>query len=38
MIHQGTLPMNVHDVALNEDQTTLYAVGHNKIVILDLRG
>jgi WD40 repeat protein len=38
MIHQGTLPMNVHDLALNEDQTTLYAVGHNKIVVLDLRG
>ncbi len=36
MIHQANLPMHAHDVAFNEDQTCLYAVGHNKIVIMDL--
>jgi WD40 repeat protein len=38
MIHQGNVAMHVHDLAFNEDQTALYAVGHNKIVILDLQG
>jgi WD40 repeat protein len=38
MIHQGTLPMHVHDLAFNEDFTTLYAVGHNKIVVAEMRG
>ncbi len=28
--------MHVHDLAFNEDQTTLYAVGHNKIVVLEM--
>jgi WD40 repeat protein len=37
MIHQGNVTMHVHDMAFNEDQTTLYAVGHNKIVVLELR-
>jgi WD40 repeat protein len=38
MIHQGNVAMHVHDLAFNEGQTTLYAVGHNKIVVLELRG
>jgi WD40 repeat protein len=38
MIHQANAPMHVHDMAFNEDQTTLYAVGHNKIVVFELRG
>jgi WD40 repeat protein len=37
-IHQGSLPMHVHDAVFNEDFTTLYAVGHNKIAVLELRG
>src|SRR5262245_21572607 len=37
MIHQGTVPMHVHDAAFNEDFTSLYAVGHNKIAVLELR-
>ena len=37
MIHQGNVPMHVHDVAFNEDHTTLYAVGHQKIVVMDFR-
>ncbi len=37
-LHQGNVAMHVHDLVFNEDQTTLYAVGHNKIVVLELRG
>jgi WD40 repeat protein len=37
MIHQGNVPMHVHDAAFDEDFTTLYAVGHNKIAVLELR-
>src|SRR5262249_12889071 len=37
MIHQGAVPMHVHDAAFNEDVTSLYAVGHNKIAVLELR-
>lgn len=36
VIHQGNVPMHVHDLAFNEDQTTLYAVGHNKVVVLEM--
>jgi WD40 repeat protein len=38
MIHQGSVPMHVHDAVFNEDQTSLYAIGHNKIAVLELRG
>lgn len=38
MIHQANVPMHVHDAAFNEDHTTLYAVGHNKIAVMELRG
>jgi WD40 repeat protein len=38
MIHQGTVPMHVHDAAFSEDFTTLYAVGHNKAVVMEMRG
>lgn len=37
MIHQANLPMHVHDVAFNDDATTLYAVGHRKAVVMELR-
>jgi WD40 repeat protein len=37
MIHQGNVPMHVHEAVFNEDFTTLYAVGHQKIVVLELR-
>jgi WD40 repeat protein len=38
MIHQGPIAMHVHDAVFNEDFTSLYAVGHNRIVVLELRG
>jgi WD40 repeat protein len=37
MIHQGNMPMFVHDATFNEDFTTLYAVGHNKAAVMELR-
>ena len=37
MIHQGSLPMHVHDAAFNEDFTTLYAVGHNKVAVVEMK-
>jgi WD40 repeat protein len=37
MVHQGSAPMHVHDAVFNEDCTTLYAVGHNKAVVMELR-
>ncbi len=37
MLHQGNVPMHVHDAVFNEDFTTLYAVGHNKIAVLEMR-
>jgi WD40 repeat protein len=37
MVHQGNAPMHVHDAIFNEDCTTLYAVGHNKAVVMELR-
>ena len=37
MLHQGNIPMHVYDAAFNEDCTTLYAVGYNKAVVLELR-
>ena len=37
MVHQANLPMHVHDAVFNEDFTTLYAVGHNKIAVVELR-
>ena len=37
MIHQGSVPMHVHDAVFNEDFTTLYAVGHQKVVVLEMR-
>jgi WD40 repeat protein len=38
MVHQGTAPMHVHDATFNDDCTTLFAVGHNKAVAMELRG
>jgi WD40 repeat protein len=38
MIHQANLPMHVHDAVFNEDFTTLYHVGHQKIVVQEMRG
>jgi WD40 repeat protein len=37
MIHQGNLPMHTHDAAFSEDFTTLYAVGHQRISVQELR-
>jgi hypothetical protein len=37
MIHQGNLPMHTHDAAFSEDFTTLYAVGHQRIAVQELR-
>ncbi len=33
ILHQDAAPMHVHTSAFNEDQTKLYAVGHNKIAL-----
>jgi len=38
MLHQANLPMHVHDSAFSEDWNTLYHVGHQKIVVQELRG
>jgi WD40 repeat protein len=37
LIHQGTLPMFVHDAVFNEDFTTIFAVGHHKVAVLELK-
>jgi WD40 repeat protein len=37
MIHQGNLPMHTHDAAFSEDWATLYAVGHQRISVQELR-
>jgi WD40 repeat protein len=37
MIHQMNLPMHVHDAVFSEDWTTLYHVGHQKIVVQEMR-
>lgn len=37
MIHQGNLPMHTHDAAFSEDFATLYAVGHQRIAVQELR-
>jgi len=37
LIHQGAAPMFVHDALFNEDLTSLYAVGHQKIAIMEWR-
>jgi WD40 repeat protein len=37
MIHQGNVPMHVHDAACNEDFTAIYAVGHQKAALLELK-
>ena len=37
LIHQGTLPMFVHDAVFNEDFTTLFAVGHHKVAVSELK-
>jgi WD40 repeat protein len=36
MIHQGNMAMHVHDLAFKEDLNLFYAVGHNKIVVMEL--
>ncbi len=37
LIHQGNAPMFVHDAVFSEDSTTLYAVGHQKVAVMELR-
>lgn len=36
MVHQGNVPMHVHDATFNDDLTTLYAAGHQKVVVMSL--
>ena len=36
-LHQGNAPMFVHDAVLSEDASTLFAVGHQKAVVLELQ-
>jgi hypothetical protein len=38
VIHQDNMPMFVHDAVFDEDFTTLFAVGHQKVTVLELRG
>jgi WD40 repeat protein len=38
MLHQGNLPMHVRDAAFSDDFTKLYAVGHRRIVVAEIRG
>jgi WD40 repeat protein len=38
MVHQANLPMHTHDSVFSEDWNTLYHVGHQKIVVQELRG
>jgi WD40 repeat protein len=38
MLYQGNLPMHVHDAAFNEAFSRIYAVGHNKIAVVELVG
>jgi WD40 repeat protein len=37
LIHQGNVPMFAHDAIFSEDFTTLYAVGHQKAAVMELR-
>jgi WD40 repeat protein len=37
MIHQGAVPMFVHDAVLHEEGTSMYAVGHQKIAVLEFK-
>jgi WD40 repeat protein len=37
MIHQANLPMLTHDSVFSEDWTALYHVGHQKIVVQEMR-
>ena len=38
ILHQANLPMHTHDSVFNEDFTTLYHAGHQKIVVQEMRG
>lgn len=38
IIHQMNLPMHTHDSIFSEDFTTLYHVGHQRIVVQEMRG
>lgn len=37
MIHTANLPMHIHDAVFNEDFSTFYAVGHNGLVVNEVR-
>lgn len=37
MIHRGDLPMHVHDALINDDFSRMYAVGHNRVLVSELR-
>jgi WD40 repeat protein len=36
MLHQGNVPMHVHDISFNKYHASFYAVGHNKVVHMEL--
>ena len=36
MVHQGNVPMHVHDVVFNDDYSKMFAVGHNKVVVMQM--
>ena len=38
VIHQDKVPLYVHDLALNESADTVYAVGHHKIAVVEMKG
>jgi len=37
-LRQEKLPMHVHDFALSEAADTIYAVGHGKVLVLEMKG
>lgn len=38
VLRQEKVPMHVHDVTTNEAVDTLYVVGHNKIILFEMKG
>lgn len=37
MIHQGNVPMHVHDAVVNEAGDKIYAAGHQRLAVLEIR-
>jgi WD40 repeat protein len=38
ILHETKAPMHIHDFALNESCDTLFTVGHNRIVVWEMKG